>query len=84
MLSNEINGSGLKDRVTACRKRLRISRVTHRASALNEGRELFPESAPAASEIHTSTMRLNHFSEYVVSDDRDGLLLLEEHEVGIT
>jgi hypothetical protein len=84
MLSNEINGSGLKNRVTACRKRLRISRVTHRASALNDAHELFSESAPAVSEVHTSTMHLHHLSGYGVSDDRDALLLLEEQEVGIT
>lgn len=55
MLSNEINGHGLKERVTACRKRLRVNRVTHRAPALDGADELFPELEPAISEFQSST-----------------------------
>ena len=33
MFSNEFSGSGLKDRVTACRKRLRENRVMFKAHA---------------------------------------------------
>lgn len=95
MLSNEISGSGLRERVTACRKRVRASRVTHRANALNEVHELFPETAPSVSEVynysteypevHASTICL-HSSVDDGSElkDRETLLLLEEHEVGIT
>jgi hypothetical protein len=47
MLSNEIGSNGLRERVTACRKRLRVSRVTHKQPhALNEASELFPEVVP--------------------------------------
>jgi hypothetical protein len=45
VLRNEITGSGLKDRVTACRKRLRESRVMLKAHAdTNVVEELFPEA----------------------------------------
>jgi hypothetical protein len=69
--------------------------VTHRANALSEAHELFPETAPSVSEvynysteypeIHMSTIRL-HSPVDDVSElkDRETLLLLEEHEVGIT
>ena len=48
--SNEIFGNGLKDRVTACRKRLRLNRI-HRAHADNHLEELFRETAIGASEF---------------------------------
>ena len=48
LLSNENeifgNGNGLKDRVTACRKRLRLNRI-HRAHVNDEPEELFQEPA---------------------------------------
>lgn len=47
MLGNEISSNGLRERVTACRKRLRVNRVTHKQPhALNEASELFPEVVP--------------------------------------
>ena len=96
MLSNEIGGNGLKDRVTACRKRLRVHRVTHQAHAINEADELFPETVPAVSEFHCSPanspvtppalVRMNYSSAYESGELENGgmLLLTEEQEVGIT
>lgn len=96
MLSNEISGSGLKERVTACRKRLRVNRVTHKTQALNDADELFPETAPAVSEFHggttdppgtrTSVVRMNYSPAYEDSELKDSgtLPLTEEQEVGIT
>ena len=73
MLSNEITGSGLKDRVTACRKRLRESRVMLRAHAnINVVEELFPQAA-ALVQLH----------DYAASDF-EGSKQTEELEVGIT
>lgn len=73
MLSNELTGSGLKDRVTACRKRLRENRVmlkTHAAAAVEE---LFPEA------------RLNCSpAKDVERLDAGTVLQIEEQEVGIT
>ena len=70
-LRNEINATGLRERVTACRKRLRGSRETQRTLALNEGCELFAEAESA-----TAAPR---------SDFKDvEMRSLEEHEVGIT
>lgn len=58
MLSNENeifgNGSGLKDRVTACRKRLRLNRI-QRAHADNQLEALFLETAIRASEFRGSS-----------------------------
>jgi hypothetical protein len=74
MLSNEITGSGLKDRVTACRKRLRESRVMLKAHAnINVVEELLPESAAS----------LIHLHDYAASDFDSGKQT-EELEVGIT
>ena len=50
MLSNEVYGTGLKDRVTACRKRLRVNRIL-RTHADNQPEELFQETTVAASEF---------------------------------
>jgi hypothetical protein len=74
MLSNEITGSGIKDRVTACRKRLRESRVMLKAHAnLNVVEELFPEAAASLIKLH----------DYGASDFETGRQP-EELEVGIT
>ncbi len=49
---NEIfgNGNGLKDRVTACRKRLRLNRI-HRAHVDNQLEEPSRETVSGASEF---------------------------------
>ena len=73
MLSNEITGSGLKDRVTACRKRLRESRVMLKAQADMNVIEEFSEAVAS----------LKQRSDYTVSDF-DGGKQTEELEVGIT
>ena len=74
MLSNEITGSGLKDRVTACRKRLREGRVMLRAHAdINGVEELFPEAAAPLIQLHD-----------YAAGDFDAGKQTEELEVGIT
>ena len=73
MLSNEITGSGLKDRVTACRKRLRDSRVMLKAHAdINVVEELFPEAV-------APLIQLNDYA----AIDFDGGKQTEELEVRI-
>ena len=58
MLSNELTGSGLKDRVSACRKRLRESRLMLRAHAnINVAEELFPEAAASLIHLHDYVAR---------------------------
>ncbi len=71
MLSAEINGSGLKDRVTACRKRLRVNRTRPKAPGQGENEELFTETTKLFS--FASSERV----------DCEALLAAEE-EVGIT
>ena len=74
MLSNEITGSGIKDRVTACRKRLRESRVMLKAHAdINVVEELFPEAAAPLIQLHD-----------YAAGDFDDVKQTEEPEVGIT
>ena len=73
MLSNEINGSGLKERVTACRKRLRVSRVTTKTHALNEACELFGET-----DLRLQSFESRDFNAGEIAEPAQG------QEVGIT
>ena len=73
MLSNEISGSGLKERVTACRKRLRVSRVTTKTQALNEACELFVETDLSLQVYESDDFRAPELA-----------LVAQEQEVGIT
>jgi hypothetical protein len=90
MLSNESeifgHGNGLKDRLIACRKRLRLNRI-HRVLADNQLEELFRETAIRASEFsgysgdHTAVRE----SLVEVVHARDGETQRpDEQEVGIT
>ena len=73
VLSNEIGSNGLKERVTACRKRLRVNRVTHKQPhALNEAIELFPEKGSQPDPARN------------VLSENEALRLTEGQEVGIT
>ena len=95
MLSSEIYGSGLKDRVIACRKRLRVNRVTQRTLVNDDVEELFPETVPSVSQFNSSNAGnlpecpAAHFSTSAVrpvteAEDSESMLLAEEQEVGIT
>ena len=95
MLNSEIWGSGLKDRVTACRKRLRVKRVAQRAEANKHTGELFGETTPAVSSSHHhaadiaimgSVVRMDYRSTRaeVKRDESETSLLVGEQEVGIT
>jgi hypothetical protein len=93
MLSNEVSGSGLRQRVTACRKRARVNRVSHRqAQSLNEASELFPETVPTVR-IGSTDVHATHASpvpptrahyEGGERDDSQAVRVTEEQEVGIT
>jgi hypothetical protein len=71
MLSREICASGLKDRVTACRKRLRVSRTRHKPLVHDEDEEVFPETVAFFSLEGSDRI------------DSEALLLRREQEVGI-
>ena len=97
MLSSEICGSGMKSRVIACRKRLRVNRTTRMN---DDAEELFPETAPSVSEfedygagslpecpaISTSVVHLDSRSLLPGAElgEREPILLVAEQEVGIT
>ena len=72
VLRNEISGIGLRERVTACRKRLRGSRGAQRTHDLNEVCELFAE---------TEGPRISERDDF---ENGTILSLAQEQEVGIT
>jgi hypothetical protein len=81
MLSNEIGCNGLRERVTACRKRLRVNRVTHKQpNALNGASELFPE---IVTEFQVSRRSSSEPARQEL-DENEAALLIEGQEVGIT
>ena len=89
MLSNEIfaNENGLKNRVTACRKRLRLNR-THRPHVDNQPEELFQEMAMGLSEFRDysgdpSAME-DSLAEGIHPRDGEMAQRLDGQEVGIT
>ncbi|HEV7743678.1 MAG TPA: hypothetical protein VGO56_01660 [Pyrinomonadaceae bacterium] len=70
LLSNEVAANGLRERVTACRKRLRENRVMLKTHAAAAAEELFPEAR-----MHSSP---------ATDVESEVLLQIEEQEVGIT
>ena len=68
--------AGLKDRVTACRKRVRLNRSIHTSTRVgNQSEEIFPEPDSASSQTRQYT---EEHSAAVAGR------LVEEQEVGIT
>lgn len=90
MLSSEFCGNGLKSRVTACRKRLRVNRTMHKGHVSNDAEELFSETTPLVSEFQdypalpASIVRVNYSPAFAESQDSERLLAVGEQEVGIT
>ena len=100
MLTSEICGNGLKDRVTACRRRLRVNRVAHKARVNNDPENLSYETAPSASRFQdyttgnppewpalpSSVARLNCVAPFadVEPGDSEKMSLVGQQEVGIT
>ena len=88
MLSNEIPGTGLRDRVTACRKRLRERRMML-ALATTGVEELFPEATVSVSRPPYNREPDERFATpaplaQMSCSPFDGPERLEEQEVGIT
>ena len=81
--NNEIFGNDLKDRVTSCRKRLRINRSGHRVHLVDApvafvGKPtVFLDEYPAVRESYVGTRAARDL------DDRKALETVEQ-EVGIT
>ena len=73
MLGNEFSHTGVRNRVTACRKRLRENRVMVKAHAVADIEGLFSEDAP--SMCHVTAL---------AADDAQSSELLAEQEVGMT
>jgi hypothetical protein len=75
MFPSEFSQGGLKDRVTACRKRLREKRVMLRSPGSGNIESLF--SAAAGSGERSPL-------EFESQQPQETVVLLEEQEVGIT
>jgi hypothetical protein len=89
MLSNEIPDSGLRDRVTACRKRLRERRMMLKALATTGVEELFPEPTASVSRLQYNREPGVRFATpapvaQMSCSPFDGAERLEEQEAGIT
>ena len=99
MQGNEICGKGLKGRVTACRRRLRVKRAAQRTQVNDEAEDLFPETTPpvslfqnhAAGSLPESAAMppsncLNYRAPFggVEPSEGEKMLLTAEEEVGIT
>lgn len=94
---NEICGNGLKGRVAACRKRLRVYRVTKRTNVSNYAEELLAETTPLVSRIReydarnlpecptppASVVLLNYRFGGAEAAENETLQLIGEQEVGI-
>jgi hypothetical protein len=92
---SEICGNGLKDRVTACRKRLRVNRVAQRSHSNNGAEELIPKTTSSVSDfqgyagdypVPASVIRMNYGAAFTGVEDGESetLQLVAEQEVGIT
>ena len=92
---SEICGNGLKDRVTACRKRLRVNRVTQRSQGNNGAGESISETTSSVLDfqgyagnypVTASVIRLNYGAAFPAGEDGESetLQLVGEQEVGIT
>jgi len=92
---SEICGNGLKDRVTACRKRLRVNRVAQRSHGNNGAGELISETTSSVLDfqgyagnypVTASVIRLNYGAAFPGGEDGESetLQLVGEQEVGIT
>src|SRR5712664_1995956 len=97
MLSNETCGNGLKGRVAACRKRLRVNRVAHKSQATNGPEGLYHETGsisrlqkigaanPAGCPNMSFSADMNYSSSIAEPESGiSGALLVSEPEVGIT
>jgi hypothetical protein len=98
MLADDIFENGLRDRVTACRKRLRANRAPRKSPLGNRDDEVFPKATRAASEFLDYSPEHPTRREPLVCCDHDSsphqgaheeedsemLVEVGEHEVGIT
>ena len=75
MFPSELSQGGLKNRVTACRKRLRENRVMLRTPAVGNIESLFSVATHAEERLPL---------EFESQQPRETVVLLEEQEVGIT
>jgi hypothetical protein len=98
MLADDIFENGLRDRVSACRKRLRANRAPRKFPLGNQVDEVFPKATRGASEFsdyspgHPTTRQMSVCCDHHSSphqgahreEDSEMLVQVGEPEVGIT
>lgn len=91
VLTEPIFGNGLRERITACRRRFRVKRVTHQANGQEQREKTFPlahnsEFPVASLAMRQSEMSVNSSpaSPVVAMEALDPFGLVVEQEVGIT
>lgn len=83
MPSSEIFGNGLKSRVSACRKRLRVNRSAHKAQADDQPLAFGGETTAAFLDEYL-TVRESIVGEREAAELQDDAWQRAEQEVGIT
>ncbi|MDQ5844445.1 MAG: hypothetical protein M3539_04045 [Acidobacteriota bacterium] len=91
VLTAPIFGNGLRERVTACRRRLRVKRVTHKTHGGAQREELIPvadssEFPVASLAVRQSELSVNPSPALPIAalETLESLELVVEQEVGIT
>lgn len=91
VLTEPIFGNGLRERVTACRRRLRVKRVAHQANGGGQREKVVPvadssEFPVASLAVRQSELSVNSSSALSIAapETLESFGLVEEQEVGIT
>ena len=79
MFPGEFSNSGVKDRVTACRKRLRENRVLLRTPASSSIETVFSGGTNAMAPVRSNNCQFD-----VDGVQDEALIMIGEQEVGIT
>jgi hypothetical protein len=91
VLTEPIFGNGLRERITACRRRLRVKRVTHKANGGAQREEPVPvadssEFPVASLAMRQSELNVNSATALPIAapETLETFGLVVEQEVGIT
>jgi hypothetical protein len=91
VLTAPIFGNGLRERVTACRRRLRVKRVAHKANGGAQREELVPVADSSEFPVASLAMRQSELSlnsspalPDAATETLEPFGLVAEQEVGIT
>lgn len=91
VLTEPIFGNGLRERVTACRRRLRVKRVAHKANGGGQREKVVLVADSSEFPVASLAMRQSELSvnsspalSIAAPETLESFGLVEEQEVGIT